>query len=40
MKTYSLVKFEGLANPSKKASELQNAVLTRPSEEARQTNLA
>jgi hypothetical protein len=39
MKAYSLVKFEGLQNPAKKASELQNANLNRPSEEARLKNI-
>ena len=39
MKAYSLVKFEGLANPAKKAVDLQNANLSRPEDEARAKNL-
>ena len=39
MKTYSVVKFEGLKNPSKNARDLQNADLSRPSEDKRRENL-
>ncbi len=39
MKAYSLVKFEGLANTAKKPKDLQNADLSRPSEDKRQENL-
>ncbi len=39
MKAYSLVKFEGLKNPAKKATDLQNADLTRPSDDQRAKNL-
>ena len=39
MKAYSLVKFEGLKNPAKNPAELQNANLSRPSDEQRQKNL-
>jgi hypothetical protein len=39
MKAYSLVKFEGLKNPAKNPAELQNANLSRPTDEQRQKNL-
>jgi len=39
MKTYSVVKFEGLQNPNKNKRELQNADLTKPSDEKRSENL-
>eukprot|EP00347_Sterkiella_histriomuscorum_P004365 403360736 len=39
MKTYSVVKYDGLANPNKSQRDLQNADLTRPSEETRLVNL-
>ena len=40
MKAYSLAKIDGtLANPAKKLTDLQNAILTRPSDEQRSKNL-
>ena len=39
MKAYSLVKFEGLKNPAKNPAELQNANLSRPTDEQRHMNL-
>lgn len=39
MKTYSVVKFEGLKNPTKNARELQNADLSRPTDEKRRENI-
>ena len=42
MKAYSLVKYDqqnGLRNPAKNPTELQNANLTRPTEEQRVKNL-
>jgi hypothetical protein len=35
MKAYSVVKFEGIQNPNKNKRDLQNADLSRPSEEKR-----
>ena len=40
MKSYSLVKTEGLRNTARSQRELQNTDLSRPSEKARLQNLA
>jgi hypothetical protein len=39
MKSYAVTKYEGLSNPSKSFKDLQNADLSRPSEEERLKNL-
>jgi len=39
MKSYSLVKFEGLRNTARSQKELQNLDLSRPTEKQRQRNL-
>jgi hypothetical protein len=39
MKAYSMVKYEGLKNPTKSQKDLQNADLSRPTEAQREENM-
>lgn len=39
MKSYSVVRYDGLANPNKSIRDLQNADLSRPSDEQRLANM-